>query len=72
MICTNSETVKVVNTVNNSCSFLFGHKDIVTSCDFYQDLIITGCKDGKIYKWTKKYKNGSFIFTKEKKYKAHE
>lgn len=51
VICTNSETIKIINVEGGSTQFVTGPKDIVTSVDIYQDLMVNGCKNGKIYLW---------------------
>ena len=51
LVCTNSESIKIFNTSSNKVDMIFGHKDIVTSCALFNDLLVTGSKDGHLKTW---------------------
>ncbi len=39
---------------------------MVTCIDISKDLMVTGCRDGKIYKWNVTKENGKYKFVIEK------
>jgi WD40 repeat protein len=52
VICSNSETLRVINLKNRSGKLLNGHDDLTTTVDLYKEkYMITGAKDGKILLW---------------------
>lgn len=52
VVCTNSETIRIIDFESRCSKILSGHEDLVTSVDVYNEkYMITGSKDGKIYFW---------------------
>jgi WD40 repeat protein len=52
VVCSNSETIRVINIKNRSGKLLNGHDDLSTTVDIYKEkYMITGAKDGKIFLW---------------------
>lgn len=52
VVCSNSETIRVINIKNRSGKLLNGHEDLSTTVDLYKEkYMITGSKDGKIFLW---------------------
>lgn len=52
VVCTNSETVRVVNLKTRSSKLLSSHEDIVTCVDVYKErYMLTGSKDGRVHLW---------------------
>lgn len=45
---------------------------MVTSCDLFEENLITGCKDGKVAHWKKEFNGKEFTFSLLKRYKGHE
>lgn len=74
LICSNSDTLRMVNTKTRDSRLIFGHRDIVTCCDVNpNNHLITGGKDGRIFLW-KLSSNGEDSFPEiiiSKKYKGH-
>ena len=71
IVCSNSETVRHIKIDDNSGTFLYGHKDLVTCCDVFDDKMVTGCKDGTIFLWSVKKVGNKYNFEIIKKYKGH-
>lgn len=69
LVCTNSDYVKYYDLETKQLSLLFGNKDTVTCCDFFNNILITGCKNGQIFVWDFDYKTNKFIV--RKKYQGH-
>ena len=52
IVCSNSDTLRVVNNKTKDNSILTGHRDIITCSDLNpKNFLITGSKDGKILLW---------------------
>ena len=71
IVCSNSETIRHIKVDDNSGNFLFGHKDLVTCCDVFENKMVTGCKDGTIFLWEISKVEGKYNFEIVKKYKGH-
>lgn len=69
LVCTNSDYIKHYDVTTKQLKFLYGHKDLVTCCDFFRDTMVTGSKDGKLFVW--KFNTEQNQFEIIKKYKAH-
>ena len=54
-ICSNSETIKILNTLTNTCEIVKGHTDIVVSLDVHKTedacYLLSGAKDNEIRLW---------------------
>ena len=73
IVCSNTETIRHIDIVNNKTTFINGHEDLVTACDvFNTEKMITGSKEGKIILWNIQLnEQGMAQLNIEKRYKAH-
>lgn len=52
VVCSNSETLRVLNLETGSGALVHGHEDLITAVDVFQNkFMITGSKDGKVFYW---------------------
>ena len=67
VVCTNSETIRVINLQSRTSKLLSGHEDLVTCVDVFKDkYMVTGAKDGQVYLWKILNKNTSDSENNEK------
>ena len=51
-ICSNSDTIRIVDKKTKLSKMLFGHRDIITACDVRPNShMVTGSRDGRILLW---------------------
>ena len=52
ILCSNSESLKLMDTVTGVVELYQGHTDIIITVDFFEGFIISGAKDNEIRLWT--------------------
>lgn len=68
LVCTNSNSLRVYDSLTGKVSLLVGHSDLAMSCDVSSDLAVSGGKDGRVLLWSID-SQGELTLTK--KYKGH-
>lgn len=73
LICSNSDTIRLMNSQTKESRLIYGHRDIVTTCDLNpSNHLVTGSKDGRILLWGIDQTSEGFPQMQlKKKYKGH-
>ncbi len=51
LLCSNNETLKLIDLQTGNTKQFSGHKEIILCIDVYQNLILSGSKDNQIRLW---------------------